>query len=352
MKEYLGGGASPNETDYHFASLDPTQALSVQFAYEGSKLSEGERMLFQAAILHTTWQGRRRIRLINLALPVTSNLANLFRVADMDALLAWMVRHAVSQVHDASLAYLAGECMGRGCQMLAAYRKHCAQGMPGGQLVLPESLKLLPLCLLGLLKQTGLSIGQTASQQVGSMTAESRVVALRRLQWIGMDELTLQIYPRLIPLHTMAEIREVRLSHEFIAREGVHLLCDGQRLMLQVGVAVDPALLQAIFGSQPTSGEEPLPSLNNGPNQRTRYIIDALRRQCRWTHLPLMIVRQGLDPTELQWFAQLVEDGQATGSVGSTYADFLVRIHTQIGQEMNAQPSLSERAALLGGILH
>ena len=43
--------------------------------------------------------------------------------------------------------------------MLAAYRKHCASTSPSGQLILPESLKLLPLYALGLIKSGLLRCG-------------------------------------------------------------------------------------------------------------------------------------------------------------------------------------------------
>lgn len=47
---------------------------------------------FQCALLYTTITGERRIRVINLSLPCTSMLSNLFRSADLDSQFACMLK--------------------------------------------------------------------------------------------------------------------------------------------------------------------------------------------------------------------------------------------------------------------
>ena len=46
----------------------------------------------QCALLYTTITGERRIRVINLSLPCTSMLSNLFRSADLDSQFACMLK--------------------------------------------------------------------------------------------------------------------------------------------------------------------------------------------------------------------------------------------------------------------
>lgn len=47
---------------------------------------------FQTALLHTSSSGERRIRVVTLAVPVTSNLADCFASADVEAIAALLVK--------------------------------------------------------------------------------------------------------------------------------------------------------------------------------------------------------------------------------------------------------------------
>lgn len=53
------------------------------------------------------------------------------------------------------MTQLDGECV----RILAAYRKHCASSASPGQLILPESFKVLPLYMLGLKKSAAMRRG-------------------------------------------------------------------------------------------------------------------------------------------------------------------------------------------------
>lgn len=55
-------------------------------------------MYLQFALLYTTVQGERRIRLHTLALPVTHSLGTTFRGADLDAYMTYVAKKVASQV--------------------------------------------------------------------------------------------------------------------------------------------------------------------------------------------------------------------------------------------------------------
>lgn len=156
--EYLGNHSTINQTDYQFAAIDCDQTFTVSFLYDG-KLSENELVGFQCAILYTSSEGQRRIRVHNLALKVTSAMSNIFRMADLDAILQLFCKRAVNQVSSMAIPGVVNHFHIRSAQILAAYRKFCAQSMPGGQLVLPESLKLLPIYCLAFSKTLAFSQG-------------------------------------------------------------------------------------------------------------------------------------------------------------------------------------------------
>ena len=46
----------------------------------------------QTAVLHTTAAGERRVRVMNLSIPITSHIGNIFRFADFDASLLQIVK--------------------------------------------------------------------------------------------------------------------------------------------------------------------------------------------------------------------------------------------------------------------
>lgn len=138
--------------DLRFACLDSEQSFATTFVYD-SKLQEGDKLGFQLAILYTTSEGQPRIRIHNLSLTASMDVANIFKMADLDAVVNVQVKQVASQLQDHPLQFLAAQVASKCSHILAAYRKHCAQNMSPGQLVLPDALKLLPLYASCILKQ-------------------------------------------------------------------------------------------------------------------------------------------------------------------------------------------------------
>ncbi|XP_047259129.1 protein transport protein Sec24-like CEF [Capsicum annuum] len=114
------------------------------------KLQEGSECSFQSAVLYTTIDGQRRIRVSTLALPCTTMLSNLFRSADLDTQFACILKQAASEVPTAPLSRIREQVTNLCINILHSYRKYCATVSSSGQLILPEALKLLPLYTLGI----------------------------------------------------------------------------------------------------------------------------------------------------------------------------------------------------------
>lgn len=150
----LGHFVKTEAGDLKYAYMNSEQTFGVTFLYD-SKLPENEKISFQCAVLYTTAEGQLRIRLHNLSLPCTNDIANVFKMADLDALVNFQTKQIASQYTDQPLPFLANQVSTKCTHVLAAYRKHCASSMSSGQLVLPDALKLLPLYSSCLLKQPG-----------------------------------------------------------------------------------------------------------------------------------------------------------------------------------------------------
>eukprot|EP00842_Homolaphlyctis_polyrhiza_P001198 jgi/Hompol1/2079/HPOL_003785-RA len=81
--EHFGNFFMKNSTDVEFAGIDSLKAIGVALKHDG-KLDEKLDTHIQAALLYTTAEGQRRVRVHNLSLANTSQLANVFRFAEMD----------------------------------------------------------------------------------------------------------------------------------------------------------------------------------------------------------------------------------------------------------------------------
>jgi protein transport protein SEC24 len=72
-------------------TIDADKTITVTFEHSRS-LDERQGASIQCAVLYTTPAGRRRVRVLNLNLPVVTLAASVFRFADMDAVVSYLLR--------------------------------------------------------------------------------------------------------------------------------------------------------------------------------------------------------------------------------------------------------------------
>jgi protein transport protein SEC24 len=130
-------------------------------------------VVFQTAVLHTTCYGQsklhtsspspadnpwllgeRRIRVITMALPVTSNLSEVFASADQVAIATLLANKAVERSLTHKLEDARDAVMGKMVEILQSYKASMTAAGAGAsaQLATSENLKMLPVLVLGLLK--------------------------------------------------------------------------------------------------------------------------------------------------------------------------------------------------------
>jgi protein transport protein SEC24 len=163
----LIGDGIVDSAELELSSIDSSTTIAVMLEHKiggvvhtrdgGKKIDAPPMVFFQSAVLYTTMTGRRRVRVSTLGLSTSKVSADVFRSADLGTVATIMTREAVSDLNrsnEGSLLKSARDNVFKQCvSILANYRLHTnARTSPSGQLILPESLQLLPLFCLSLRK--------------------------------------------------------------------------------------------------------------------------------------------------------------------------------------------------------
>lgn len=98
--------------------------------------------------------GERRIRVVTHALPTSSNLSEIFASADQVAIATLLANKAVERSLTHKLEDARDELVSKTVEILQAYKASMTAAGAGAsaQLSCAENLKLLPVLVLGLLK--------------------------------------------------------------------------------------------------------------------------------------------------------------------------------------------------------
>ncbi|KAF5802504.1 putative Zinc finger, Sec23/Sec24-type, sec23/Sec24, trunk domain, sec23/Sec24, helical [Helianthus annuus] len=330
VQEYSGNFCKRIPTDVDLPAVDCDKAIMVTLKHD-DKLQDGTECSFQCALLYTTVNGQRRIRVSTLSLPCTTMLSNLFRSADLDTQFSCFLKQAANEILTNPLLHVREQVTNLCINILHAYRKFCATVSSSGQLILPEALKLLPLYTLALIKSVGLR-------------TDARIDD--RSFWINyVFPLSAQlaiplVYPRMISIHDL-DLKEtegsvippvIPLSSEQVNEHGIYLLENGEDCLIYIGSTADPDTMRKLFG---ISSVDEIPSqfvlqqYDNPLSKKLNEVINEIRSQ-RCNYLRLKLCRKG-DPSGALFFSYMVED-KSPG--GLSYVEFLVHVHRQIQSKM------------------
>lgn len=325
--EFYGNYFMSNTTDVELASVDCNKAITTYIKYD-DKLVEEEGAYFQTAILYTSCSGQRRLRLHNLALNTCSQMADLYRSCELDTIMNTFAKEGIRLITEQNPKMVKDNFITRSAQILACYRKNCANPSSAGQLILPECMKLLPLYVNCLIKCDALAGGP-------EMSTDDRSFIMLALNSMDVNASAGYLYPRLLPLHDVDVDSEelpvaLRCSIEKIKDNGAYLLENGIYLFLWIGHSVNPEWIQDVFGVQAAAridiDKTQLLELNTPLSKRIRSIVERVRSE-RQRYMRLIIVRQG-DKLEILFRQFLVEDRSCDGS--ASYVDFLCHLHKEI----------------------
>ncbi|OJJ99253.1 hypothetical protein ASPACDRAFT_120459 [Aspergillus aculeatus ATCC 16872] len=329
--------------DLEIGAIDADKAIGVTFSYDG-KLNPKLDAHFQAALLYTSANGQRRVRCINTVAAVNEGGLETMKFVDQDAVVSMIAKEAASKTVDKPLKDIRASVTEKSVDIFSGYRKIFSGSHPPGQLVLPENLKEFSMYMLSLLKSRALKGGQEASDR--------RIHDMRMLRSIGCTELSLYLYPRIVPIHNMQPTDgfpneqgqlqvppSLRASFSKIEEGGAYLVDNGQQCLLWLHAQVSPNLLEDLFGEGQNSlqGLSPqtstIPVLETHLNAQVRNLLQYLSTIRGSKAVTIQLARQGLDGAEYEFARMLVEDRNEAQS----YVDWLVHVHRQINLELAGQ---------------
>jgi len=282
----------------------------------------GKHMVcLQTAVLHTTCNGERRIRVMTLALPTTTQLSDVYASADQVAITTYFASKAVERVLSSRLEDARDAVMSKLVELLNTYKTNLTTSNVGAAtpLQFPVNLRLLPLLFLALLKHVAL-------RKSAQIPTDLRSSALCLLSTLPSPYLIQYIHPKFYALHTMPDEagtagpngiimpQPMNLNSERFEKYGLYLIDDGEVQFLWVGRDAVPQLISDVFGLPDLShvqvGKTTLPVLENEFSQRVNAVIAKSRDRLgsiTWPHM--YVVREDGEPSLRLWaLSQLVED--------------------------------------------
>ncbi|XP_015606449.1 protein transport protein Sec24C isoform X2 [Cephus cinctus] len=325
--DFYGHFFMSNTTDMELASIDCNKAVAIEIKHD-DKLTDEEGVYVQVALLYTSCGGVRRLRIINLSLSTSSQMSELYRACDLDAIVNFFSKQSVFKLIESTPKTVKDNLIARCASMLAAYRKHCAAPSSAGQLILPECMKLLPLYVNCILKSDAISGG-------ADMTIDDRSYVMQAVATMPIHTSVAYFYPRLIPLHDIdpqgTDLPQMlRCSIDKFAEDGAYLLENGIHMFLWLGLGLSSQWVQGVFGVpsvvQVDVDRTQLPQLDNPLSKRISDIVSHIRAQ-RHRCMRLTIVRQR-EKLEMVLRHFLAEDRSNDGS--PSYVDFLCHMHKEI----------------------
>ncbi|XP_050076782.1 protein transport protein Sec24D [Anopheles maculipalpis] len=330
--DFYGHFFMTNTKDIEIASIDCDKSVSVEIKHD-DKLTD-EFVFIQVALLYTSCSGVRRLRVHNLTLKMCTSLLDLFRCCDLDTTMLYFAKQGLTKLMDNNPKAVKDAIVHRAVQLLACYRKHCASPTSSGQLILPESMKLLPLYVNCLLKNDAFSGGSDIS-------IDDRSYVIYYVMTMDLPTSVHYFYPRLIPLHDVNVESDnvpaaIRCTGDKMHEDGAYILENGVHMFLWLGLSLSPEFTQSVFGAQCTqqidTDRTGLPVFDNPLSKRVRGIVEKLQDQKRRC-MRLTLVKQR-DKLESVLRHFLVEDrGTSDGSV--SYVDFLCHVHKEIRQMLS-----------------
>lgn len=277
----------------------------------------------QTALLFTTCEGERRLRVVTICLPVTTSLSQIFTSADQVAIAHTIAHQAMNKAATTKISSGTDHVADSIVQICKAYGKEVMASTASGSahLSICDNLKLLPLLGLGLIKNDSL-------RQNSNVSSDRRAISIIRLRTMPTEIFLPYLYPRFYSLHNMPQEvggmdennqfimpPALNLTSEKLERYGAYLLENGQDMILWLGKDCVPQLCMDLLGAPnieavKTGMVSDIPTLSNPFSARVTKLIEHIRSSRRGAdYLSLFVVKEeGDQGLRAMFLSHLMED--------------------------------------------
>ena len=225
------------------ACVDSDKSVVVVLRHD--EKMETEQYL-QCAVLYTSMNGVRLIRIFNTKITPTSNLVNVYQSIDCDALANVFARMGVNKLHENKVKSIRENWHGLIVKIFHTYRLQIStnqtQRKTSGFSV-PETLKLLPLFTVSAMKLPVFNLS--------AVSPDIRMFSASYLLGISLHSSRLLFYPSIYRVHDILEQTQnpgtptqsgtialpelVICSITSILSDGVYLINNGEIIVLVIG---------------------------------------------------------------------------------------------------------------------
>ncbi|KAG9014795.1 COPII coat Sec23p-Sfb3p heterodimer component [Tulasnella sp. 427] len=345
VSSYISLLHQPTADTLTVGTLSADHAIAAKLEHVGSGIKDDQRksVHVQAAVLYTSVEGQRRVRVCNVGVRPSTMAGNVFRWAEQDTGVCLLAKEAALAMGRKTLSDIREDLAQRFVDLLVGYRKNCAASTAPSQLILPESYKLLPVY--------GGAILKTQALKGGPVSSDTRATSRHRILSLGAAGLMSYIYPRTVAVHDLPnnvafpDVRTGRLSlpapmpncYLWMEPDGAYLMDNGFVTFLWLGASISPQVLLDLFGTDDLANVGPgvsrLPVLETQLSIQVRNLITHEETHRGGRIVPFLIARQNTDGTELEFGNMLVED---ENNDMMSYVDFLCHLHRQISEKLTA----------------
>ncbi|CAF0997730.1 unnamed protein product [Rotaria sordida] len=315
-------------------NINPDAAFGMQVAVEDS-LAHYTSVTFQAALLYTSSKSERRIRVHTLSLPVSANLTEICSNADQEAIVSLVAKMATDRSTTSSIQEARDAMTNVACDILKACLSHNLSNRAFSLLV-PYSLRLIPLYMLSMIKSTAFRAG-------GAPRLDDRAYYLDLCKTLPTQYLMQILYPDLYPIHTIEDKSQiiqdgedelhipqrVHLSYQNIDSHGAYILDTSEYIYVYIGKAISDHFVQNVFNLGTFSAlpldSYSLPELENPLSMKIHNFLSYLI-QSRPHGIALHIMRE--DSSHRHLFTRHLVDDKSESTM--SYVEFLRYIREQI----------------------
>ncbi|KAL6122607.1 hypothetical protein NUSPORA_00277 [Nucleospora cyclopteri] len=262
-------------------------------------LKEKGDAFIQAQINYTDYDGRRKLRILNVKLEGTNGSGDFYNGLCVDAIFASLVKQKLDEDINIDTELV---------KMLAYYRK--ISKAAGGQLIIPDHLKILPVLVQAYCKKTA----------VDSLF----------LYKASCEQILKYFYPRMISLSAYSvdcEPKAIRLSLRNISEGEIYVVENSREILFYFSRGTDEQLIAGIFRENVSLTDLSRESFREDTEEGAlcAKLVDEICYHYNY-FLKVTAIQAG-DLMEAQFISMMVEDAI---NDKPSYIDYIYKLHFNV----------------------